>query len=206
MSTKLLGIHINHSLNYETHINKLCKQLSSRISLFYRLRKYLSKKVLNFLYKSIIRPKLEYGCVLWGYTYNTHLDKLFKIQKRFARLITNSDHLSHSLPLFERLDWMRLKNAIKYESLIYIFKSINGFGSNFSENIFELNANRTSRRHTGRDRLYINVPTAHKNFMQNTVFVAGAKLWNQLPLDMRSEATVKSFKTRLKTFNFNNLV
>ena len=109
MSSKILGLHIDNNLRYETHINKLCKELNSRISLFNRLKKYSPGNTLNFLYKSFVRPKLEYGIVLWGFTYETHLENLIKIQKRFARIITNSGYLSHSSPFFQRLNWKTQK-------------------------------------------------------------------------------------------------
>jgi len=101
---------------------------------------------LNFVYKSIIKPKLEYGCTLWGHTYDTHLSNLFKVQKKVCEDYIDSNPSAHSFPLFKRLNWKPLENSIKYESILYIYKAINGFGSRFSTEMFELNTNRTSGR------------------------------------------------------------
>ena len=204
-NTKILGIHIDNRLSFDHHIQRLTKDLNSKLALIYRLKQFLSEDTLNFVYKSIVRPKLEYGCAVFDFTYDIHLDLLTRIQKRFARLITNSSFLSHSAPLFERLGWKTLKSTISYESLIYIFKSINGFGSESSKDIFEVNNNRTSRRRCGRDRLHINPPMARKNFLSNTIFCKGIELWNSISLDIRSSDNIKQFKAKLNSLNFNTL-
>ena len=78
-STKILGIEVDHNLKFDSHFNKLCNQLNSRICLMSKLKKFLPEKTLNFLYQSIIKPNLEYGCILWGFTYDTHIDCLYKL-------------------------------------------------------------------------------------------------------------------------------
>jgi len=202
-ATKILGINLDNNLKFDSHIDILTKELNSRLYLISNLRKYLPENTVNFVYKSIIRPKLEYGCQLWGFTYNKHIEKLLKVQKRFARIITKSSFVANSSPLYERLNWKSLLNAIKFESMIYIFKSINGLNSEHSRDLFEINVNRTSRR-TGRDGLYINEPKSTKNFLFNTIFCKGVKLWNSLPFDMRSETTIRAFKTRFKDYSFDD--
>ena len=89
---------------------------------------------------------------------------------------------------------MSIQDTIKYESLIYIFKSLKGLNSDFSKNLFEVNQNRTSRRQIGRDFLYINYPTVKRNFFENTIFSKGVKIWNQIQLDLRSETDFKNFE------------
>ena len=194
-STKILGIEFDHNLKFDKHINKLVKELNSRFSLFVRLKKFLPESILNMLYKSMVRPKLEYGCVVFGHTYDTHLKSLEVIQKKFSRLITNSDPYAHSSPI---------KNAIKFQSILYIYKSINGLCSDYTKTLFSINTNRTSGR-VGRDSLSISVPTVKKNFFKNIIFIKGADMWNSMDLDIRSEPDLNEFINRLETLDFNEL-
>ena len=103
-STKILGLHIDNNLKYDKHLNKLCKEFNSKSYLIERLKSFLSEKILNFIYEAIICPKLRYGCVVWGFTYNIHLEPLIKLQKRFSRIITNSNFLANSSKLFNQLN------------------------------------------------------------------------------------------------------
>ena len=110
--------------------------------------------------------------------------------------------MESSSPLFFRLNWLSLTNQVKYQSLIYIYKSINGFGSNYMRDIFEVNTNRTTGRR-GRNRLFINPPQVKKNYLLNSIFCEGVKYWNSLPLDIRSKGTFAEFITELKNFNLD---
>lgn len=50
MTKKVLGFHIDNSLKFDVHINKLKKDLNSQYSLFTRLKKYLPKKTLSEIF------------------------------------------------------------------------------------------------------------------------------------------------------------
>ncbi len=117
-------------LNY-TNINKLCKEINSQIGLICRIKRFLPENTVNTVYKALIKPKLEYGCIIFGFTYRNHFEKLIKLQKRAARIITNSGFTDSSTELFPKLKWRSFENQVKYQSLIYIYKSINGIGSKF---------------------------------------------------------------------------
>ena len=203
-STKILGLEFDHMLKFDSHIDFLSRALNSKFGLFCRLKNFLPLNTLNFLYKSLIKPKVEYGIIAYGFTYAIHIESIRKIQKKFSRLLTNSKFDSHSAPLFEYLDWMSFDETLKYQTLVYIFKSIKGFGSEYTRRIFEFNTNRTSSRR-GRDRLHINVPNSMKNFLKNSIFHKGIEFWNSLPLDIREEGDVNSFKNRLKNFDIKSL-
>jgi hypothetical protein len=199
-----LGIKIDNNLKFDSHINTLSKELNSRIGLIFRLKQFLPKNTLNFLYKSIIRPKLEYGVVLWGYTYSTHIDIIVKIQKKIARIISNSTPMANSAPIFASLEWMPIQNALKYQTVLYIYKAINGFGSDFTQNLFKYNTDRTgSRNH--RDSHYINAPVVKIKCLENSVFHKGVKVWNSLPLDIRTERVFNRFKEKLRSFDFESI-
>ena len=42
----------------------------------------------------------------------------------------------------------------------------------------------------------------NETFASRSLSVAGPKLWNQLPIDIRSDLNTESFKTKLKTYLF----
>ena len=92
-STKKLGIEIDNNLKFDSHINKLFNQLNSRLCLMSKLKKFLPEYTLNFLYKSLVKPKLDYGCILWGFTHNTHIDFVLIFHT------LNSNHRKSSLEL-----------------------------------------------------------------------------------------------------------
>ena len=74
------------------------------------------------IYNAIILPHLNYCNEIWGKTYKVHVDKLYILQKRAIRLVTNSDFRSPSLPHFVKLKIIPLFELVKLNISIFMFK------------------------------------------------------------------------------------
>ena len=94
-----LGITINKSLNWKSHVNVSCTKVLKYIAVIHRTKKYLPFSVLQTMYKSLILPIIYYGLLLWG----PHCERLFLLQKRIMRVITNSKYIAHTDPIFKTL-------------------------------------------------------------------------------------------------------
>ena len=68
-----LGITINKSLNWKSHVNVSCNKMLKYIAVIHRTKSYLPFSVLQTMYKSLILPILYYGLLLWG----PHCERLF---------------------------------------------------------------------------------------------------------------------------------
>ena len=193
--TKILGVYFDHSLKFDKHLEELSKDLNKKVGVFHRLSLTLPESTLQFIFNSVVKPKIEYGCVLWGYTYATHIHPIKILQKKFARIITHSRYYEHAEPLLERLNIASIEKTVKYHSLNYIYKVINNMASEESRVIFPVNQQRTSRRSgIGRDDKFINTTIAKKRMTQNSLFHEGIKHWNNLPIEVRSKNTLKGFQ------------
>jgi len=64
----------------------------------------LSEDVFLSLYKSLVRPILEYGNLVWGPNYKTDIHKLEKIQQKATRMVESIQHLDYE----ERLKHLKL--------------------------------------------------------------------------------------------------
>lgn len=83
-------------------------------------------------------------------------------------------------------------------SLDQVYRT-NGLTFDLSEDIFKLNTNRSTRRGgTGRDAKQITTLLAKKSSLKNSIFEEGVKLWNDIPLDIRSETNLKVFIQKVK--------
>ena len=71
--------------------------------MLFRSRFYLSSKTKLTLYYSLIYPNITYCNSTWSSTYVTNLNRIYCLQKRAVRAITNSDYRAHSAPLFSKL-------------------------------------------------------------------------------------------------------
>ena len=65
-STSFLGICIDDNLTWKKHIISVCNVLSKKIGLLYRIRHFVSRKMLVMLYNAFILPHITNGLEVWG--------------------------------------------------------------------------------------------------------------------------------------------
>ena len=111
---KFLGVFIDENLSWKFHINHICKKVSKSTGVIYRSRFLLSMKTKLSLYYTLIYPYLTYCNVVWSSTYVTNVKRLFLIQKRLVRVLTNADFTAHTAPLFYRLNLLDIYKITSY--------------------------------------------------------------------------------------------
>ena len=107
-SQKLLGLYIDEHLNWSTHIDHLCKLISSKISLLQQLSNYVPTHAQKLFYQGFILPLLDYGCVTWGSTSSTNINRLSKLQIRAARIILQADFDTYSIFYYASGAWLAI--------------------------------------------------------------------------------------------------
>ena len=63
---KILRLTFSSKLYWGSHIISIAKTTSKKIESLTRSMKYLSPEVALYLYKSTIRPCMEYCCYVWA--------------------------------------------------------------------------------------------------------------------------------------------
>ena len=92
-SFKMLGLTFSSKLDWGSYIISFAKTASKKIGALIRSVKFLSPEVPLYLYKSTIRPCMEYCCHVWAGAPSCYLDLLNKLQKRICRIVGPSASL-----------------------------------------------------------------------------------------------------------------
>ena len=88
---KYLGVILDSSLNFNTHIDQKIKKCNKLIGLLRRLSVNLPRNALLTIYKSFIRPHLDYGDILYDKPNNENFqNKIERIQYRACLAITGA--------------------------------------------------------------------------------------------------------------------
>ena len=108
----MLGLTFSSTLDWGSYIISVAKTASKEIGALIRSMKFLSPEVALYLFKSTIRPCMEYCCQVWAGAPSCYLNLLDKLQKRICKIIGPSlaaspEPLAHrrnvaSLSLFYR--------------------------------------------------------------------------------------------------------
>ena len=174
-SFKMLGLTFSSKLDWSSYIVSIAKTASKKIGVLIHSMKFLSPKVALYLYKSAIRPCMEYCCHFWPGAPSCYLELLDKLQKRICRTVGPS--LAASL---EPLAHCRNVASL---SLFYGYY----FGRCSSE-LVQLVLLPYSRGRCTRysDRLHdfsVTIPRCYKDVYVNSFFPRTARLWNSLPIE-----------------------
>ena len=93
-------------LNFNKHIDSLCKKLIQCIAVLKKKnRRHLPLHQRILYYNAIIKQTMMYGSSVWVSTSVDNVNKVFRLQKRTARVI-NADTRANSVDLFGELNWL----------------------------------------------------------------------------------------------------
>ena len=70
---KHLGLTLTNNFTWTSHIDATLEKAGKRIDMMARLGHKLDRKTLDLMYKTFVRPTMEYACVIWdGCTQKNH--------------------------------------------------------------------------------------------------------------------------------------
>ena len=85
-SFKMLGLTFSSKLDWGSYIISIAKTASKKIGALIRSMKFLSPEASLYLYKSTLRPFMEY-CHVWDGAPSCYLELLDKLQKRISMTV-----------------------------------------------------------------------------------------------------------------------
>ena len=145
---KFLGIILNEELNWQSHIDYLCKKLKICTGVLSRIRHSIPKKHYCNLYHTLFESHLQYCINVWGGAPISQMNKLFLTQKKCIRILF-ADQIAyankfctcarirplgkqilgsefyekeHTKPIINNYNLLTIYNLYHYHSCIEIFK------------------------------------------------------------------------------------
>ena len=88
-SQKHLGVVLDNRLSFEDHLKMILNKVNKTIGLLRKLHNILPRSALLIIYKSFIRPHLDYGDIIYDQAYNASFhQKLELLQYNACLAIT----------------------------------------------------------------------------------------------------------------------
>ena len=103
-SEKDLGVYVDPLLNFEEHILKTVKKARQISGLITRTITFKSKDIMVPLYKSLVRPILEYGNAVWSPYFRKHINLIESVQRKFTKCIIGVKDMTFQLSHLLNLD------------------------------------------------------------------------------------------------------
>ena len=84
---KDIGVTFTDNLNFDKHIDNVVKKANQVTGLIKRTFSYMDTDMFKKLYKSTIRPHLEYANVIWHPVFKRQLKSLENVQRRATKIV-----------------------------------------------------------------------------------------------------------------------
>ena len=120
---KHLGMFLDSKLNFSEHLKTIFQKTNKTIGLLRKLQTLLPRAPLITIYKSFIRPHLDYGDMIYDQTFNMSFQqKMETIQYNAALAITGAIRGSSRDRLYQELGLETLQQRRWYRKLYCFYK------------------------------------------------------------------------------------
>jgi hypothetical protein len=142
--TTFLGLIVDKTLSWQSHLDKLSSKLSSA-SYIITLKPILTIKNLKVIYYSYAHSIISYGLIFWGNS--SHNNMNFKIQKQIIRIIANSNHRTSCRDIFKKLNILPLQTQYILPLAMFVVGNFEEFSTNTDTHSFNTRQNPTCTLH-----------------------------------------------------------
>ena len=190
-----LGVTIDSKMKFSIHIDNVCNKLSKAIGIIYKLsNEGAPKSVLTMLYYSLAYPYINYNVSSYAGTFDSHLNRIFLLQKRLVRIVNKSEYLEHTDKLFFDSKILKIHDVYKLNVGLYMYENS---GSGLYNRNHAYNTRNRNELLQNRARLTIT---------ENSINVVGPSIWNSIPERIRTSPSKDSFKSQYKYFLLSQYV
>jgi len=202
-SIRNLGAYQDERLNMKVHVTNTTKSANFHLHNLCRIKRYLDMDTMKIVVHASITSRLDYAnSLLCNVPYST-IKPLQQIQNSAARLITSTRRYDHITPVLKSLHWLPVDCRIVFKVLLFTYKSLNGLAPQYLVDLLQLHKPSRTLRSSTSEPLRLVQPLTKLVSAGDRAFAAAApRLWNQLPVDIRTATTVNIFKKKLKTHLF----
>ena len=196
-----LGVTVDDKLKFSKHVDTKLSKANKMLGVIRHTFKFLNSNVLTLLYKSIVRPHVEYATPVWSPHLKGDRDKIEKLQRRATKLIPELKDKTYEERLRQlklpTLDYRRLRTDLLLiykhtHKLIKLDTNTHCPQCRMNTNMLQPSLSRSCRGHSRKYQIQ------HHTGVRNRFLTARVlNTWNKLKEETVSATSVNAFKSRL---------
>ena len=201
-SIRNLGAYQDETLSMKVHVANVTKSANFQLHNLCKIRKCLDEETTKIVVHQLITSRLDYTNSLLCNVPDTTIKPLQKVQNSAARLVTGARKFDHISPVLKTLHWLPVKYRVMFKVLLMTYKALNGLAPEYLSDMLTLYSPVRCLR-SAAEPMKLEVPRTKLVTAGDRAFKAAAPhLWNSLPVSIRTEKNIESFKKHLKTHLF----
>ena len=197
-SAKNLGIMLDEMLTFDDQVQRVTKSSICVIRKIAEIKSFLTKEQLETVVCAGVLSRLDYCNMLYFGITEARLRKLQSVQNSAVHLIKKRTNQQISTTdLLKQLHWLPVKKRIAYKILLIVHKCLLGLTPVALRSMIVIGGSTRTKK--------LEEKKCKSEMGERSFSVAGPKLWNLLPKELRMEEETEDFKKKLKTFLFREM-
>ena len=165
----------------------------------------VDRTTLTKLFKSLVRPVMEYADVLWDGCTESESDLLEHVQYEAAKIVTGAMKGTSKQRLMQETGWEDMKVRRAIHKLLLYFKIVNNFCPSYLTELLPFQVSERTN-YSLRTASNYSLFSSRTERFKKSFFPSTTKLWNDISLDVRYLNSIGSFKRALLSlFNVPSL-
>ena len=193
---KMLGINFDNKLNFNSHVNKICRKAGQKLHALARLSVFMSIDQRKVIMNAFISSHFSYCPLIWMCYSRSLNTQINKIHERALRIVY-SDNVSS----FEKLLEISKSVTIHHRNIqllaVEIYKALNNLSSSLMMDIFQTKKTNYNLRN-GNRLISRNVKTVY--YGTESISYLAPKIWELIPNYIKNCGTLNSFKSKIKSW------
>ena len=206
-SAKNLGVVLDSSLSFRSHVDSIVKTFDFYIRNLYMIKDFVNRRNLVTLFHSLIVSKVDYCNSLFIGLPNVILKKVESVLNRAARLIFNLPPRIPTTSSLIELHWLPLKARIEFEICLITFKALKFIQPSYIRELLSFSSHDSTSGLRSADDLYrLYEPRAirERGFANHSFSYIAPRLYDKLPITVKQIDSLNTFKSHLKAFLFSH--
>ena len=172
-TTKYLGVDLQTTLSWKTHIHRISKKANSMLRFLRRNLRSCSEDTKANAYFSMVCSNLEYCSSVWNPHQKDQIRKLETIQRRAARYTTNRyRNTNRAFSMLDHLQWESLESRRSKIQMTLLYKIVNDMIDIPADEYLTKGASRTKSAHSKKYRQYhTSTDSLRYSFLPHHTFV-----------------------------------
>uniref|UniRef100_A0A803KG92 Reverse transcriptase domain-containing protein n=1 Tax=Xenopus tropicalis TaxID=8364 RepID=A0A803KG92_XENTR len=195
---KDLGVFVDNKLSNSRQCHSVATKANKVLSCIKKGIDSRDENIILPLYRSLVRPHLEYAVQFWAPVLKKDINELERVQRRATKLVKGMEDLNYEVRL-SRLGLFSLEKRRLRGDMITLYKYIRGDYRQMGDVLFSHKNNQHTRGHPFR----LEERSFHLKQRRWFFTVRAVRLWNALPSDVVMADSVNAFKRGLDEFLIN---
>lgn len=192
---KYLGITLDSHLTYKPHISTLTKKVNQKLYIFNQIRPFLTLSVSAIYLHAIILSTISYCLPIWSLTTKEAIEPIARLYHRAYKIHLKLPFWTHHCLALSSANALNFQNYTAFLAIKLYFQLQNNL---FPPTVCNLLPKHTTIRQERMTRSITNaqnpLPHYSNNYGQRSFFHTNTKIWNSIPLPLRTSTSLSQFK------------